>query len=79
MADRAFFDLFNKLNIEEFPHAFRFAKVTNVKIQREHRILIGTLILDQFISYSDLEESLSRIQYIYQLQQLSQKQIMITN
>ncbi len=71
MADRLFFELFNKLNKQDYPEAFLSAKVCDVKIQREKRILIGDLVLDEFVPYEIIENVCGAISRIYQLSQLS--------
>ena len=67
MADRLFFELFNKLNKEDYPAAFHTARLTSVKIQREKRMLIGELHLDTFVSYVEIQKLFVSLRDIYQL------------
>ena len=71
MADRLFFQLFNKLNKENYPSVFHNARLTDVRIQRERRMLVGKLHLDSFVSYGEIQKVMSDIQKVYQLSHLS--------
>lgn len=70
MAERLFFDLFNKLNKEKYDSVFLSAKLTNVRIQRERRILVGGLLLNKFLPYAVIADNLQRVQQDYQLNRL---------
>ncbi len=71
MADRLFFELFNKLNKQDYPKTFLSARVCDVKIQREKRILIGRLVLNEFLSPGVIEGVCDTIRRVYQLSELS--------
>ncbi len=70
MAERLFFDIFSKLNRDEFPSSFATAIVSNVRVQREKRILLGDVAFTEFVEYDKICSVLDTVQSIYNLQTL---------
>ncbi len=73
MAERLFFEIFNKLNENEYNTSLRSAIVSDVKIQREKRILIGQVTCNEFIEYTHVQTVLNDIERLYQLSRLDLK------
>lgn len=71
MAERAFFDIFNKLDREKYDPVFSSCSVYGVKIQREQRILLGELNCPEYISYRMILPVLADIKQVYALSKLS--------
>lgn len=70
MAERLFFDIFSKLNQGDYDSAFASAIVTDVKIQREKRYLIGKVMFAEFIPIKTIHAVFSDIERVYHLQHL---------
>ena len=71
MTERLFFDIFNKLDENKYDSVFSRVTVSNVKIQREKRILIGELHFNEFVPYKIISNTLAEMTQIYQLSELS--------
>ena len=70
MTERLFFDIFSKLNKDDFDSAFATAIVSEVKIQREKRYLIGKVKFNQFLPISTIQQAFANVERLYQLQHL---------
>ena len=68
MTERLFFDIFSKLNKDDFDSAFATAIVSEVKIQREKRYLIGKVKFNQFLPISTIQQAFANVERLYQLQ-----------
>ncbi|MBQ6947414.1 MAG: hypothetical protein IJN42_05145, partial [Clostridia bacterium] len=70
MSERLFFDLFSKLNKDEYDSAFATAIVSQVRIEREKRYLIGKVLFTEFVPYKTIQSVFTDIERIYRLQHL---------
>lgn len=67
---RSFFEIFNKLQPDLLDPAFVAALVSNVKIQREQRILIGKVTLEEYLPFDKTKAAIEKIKEIYMLSRL---------
>ncbi len=67
MTERLFFEIFAKLNQDNYDPAFAEAVVTNVRIEREKRYLLGKVLFPAFISQQTIQKVFADIKQVYNL------------
>ncbi len=73
MAQRAFFDLFSKLDPSKYDPKVCSAMVSDIRIQREKRVLVGSVVFDNYLSQNEISSLLDDVRSVYALSELRLK------